>query len=89
MRISRRNKLSRIMVEAWHLARQGARCFGGSPALYFAVALHLIWQSRKAPCEAPAVLWHKGLGNQFWFPGLDPQQPANRGQFLLPGIAFK
>lgn len=89
MRISQRNKLSRIMVEAWELARQGSRKFGGSSSLYFAVALHLIWQARKAQTSGQsASVWHKGLGNQFWFPGLVHLQPADRGQFLLPGIAF-
>lgn len=87
MKTSRRNMLSRLMIEAWYLARQGARKFGGNAKLYFAIALHLIWQERQS---RPRTLWHKGLGNQFLLPGLpNIRQASSKGQFLLPGMSDK
>ena len=84
MKTSRRMFLVHIMNTAWALARQGAQRFGGSAALYFAIALHLVWQERTL---RPVIVWHKGLGNQFWMPGLALQAQTNaHGQFLLPGI---
>ena len=71
-----------LMVAAWTLARQGARRFGGSPSLYFIIALRLVWRESK-----PCTVWHAGLGNMFLLPGLPvPTIPGARGQFSLPGI---
>lgn len=71
-----------LMVAAWTLARQGARRFGGSPSLYFVIALRLVWRESK-----PRTVWHAGLGNMFLLPGLPvPTIPGARGQFSLPGI---
>ena len=87
MKTSRRNMLSRIMIEAWYLARQGAQKFGGNVKLYFAIALHLVWQDRRG---RPVAVWHKGLGNQFWMPGLPvTATTSSKGQFLLPGMFDK
>lgn len=84
MKTSRRNMLSRIMVEAWYLARQGAQRFGGSAKLYFAIALRLIWQSRQA---RSATVWHRGVGNLFLLPGLSlPTHTNGKRQILLPGM---
>ncbi len=75
---------SHIMKEAWRLARYGAKMFGGSVKLYFATALRITWQENKTK---PAVVWHKGLGNQFLMPGLPmPAQVNKKNQFVLPGI---
>lgn len=83
MKTARRIFLARIMNEAWALARQGARKFGGSAKLYFAIALRLVWQDSR-----PRTVWHRGLGNQFVLPGM-PQFTmfVKKGQFFLPGIA--
>ena len=83
MKTARRMFLARIMNEAWALARQGARKFGGSAKLYLAIALRLVWQDSR-----PRTVWHRGLGNQFVLPGM-PQLTVNvkKGQFFLPGIA--
>lgn len=87
MKTSRRTFLARIMNDAWALARQGAAKFGGSVKLYFAIALHLIWQDRQG---RPVSVWHKGLGNQFWMPGLPVTATINsKGQLLLPGVSGK
>lgn len=85
MKTSRRTFLARIMNDAWALARQGAQTFGGSVKLYFALALRLVWQDSR-----PRTVWHKGLGNRFWLPGLPVAgQTGNKGQFLLPGMSGK
>lgn len=83
MKTARRLFLTRIMNDAWALARQGAKKFGGSPKLYFAIALRLVWRDSR-----PRTVWHKGIGNQFVLPGM-PQFTTSspKGQFLLPGIA--
>ena len=83
MKTARRMFLARIMNEAWALARQGARKFGGSAKLYLAIALRLVWQDSR-----PRTVWHRGLGNQFVLPGM-PQLTVSvkKGQFFLPGIA--
>lgn len=87
MKTSRRTFLARIMNDAWALARQGAQTFGGSVKLYFAIALHLIWQDRRG---RPVAVWHKGLGNRFWLPGLPITATTDsKGQFLLPGMSEK
>lgn len=84
MKTSRRNMLSRVMIEAWHLARQGAQKFGGSAKLYFGIALHLIWQDRQ---RHNATVWHRGLGNLFLLPGLAvPTNTNGKRQILLPGM---
>ena len=71
-----------LMVAAWTLARQGARKFGGSPALYFPTALHLTWLENR-----PRTVWHLGIGNMFLLPGMPlPTIPVSRGQYSLPGI---
>lgn len=85
MKTSRRTFLARIMNDAWALARQGAAKFGGSVTLYFAIALRLVWQDNR-----PRTVWHKGLGNRFWLPGLPvTSQTGSKGQFLLPGMSGK
>lgn len=74
--------MKRLMCAAWALARQGAKRFGGSPALYFIIALRLSWRESK-----PRTVWHQGIGNVFLLPGLAvPTVPGARGQFSLPGI---
>jgi hypothetical protein len=61
-----------------------AQNFGGAAALYFSVALRLVWQDSKAKT---LTVWHRETGNQFLFPGLRlPVPPARRGQLVLPGI---
>ena len=83
MKSPRRIFLARIMKDAWTLARQGARKFGGSTKLYFAIALRLVWQDSR-----PRTVWHRGLGNQFVLPGMSQlPPPVKKGQFFLPGIA--
>ncbi len=77
-----RARLSRIMVGAWILARQGAKRFGGTAFLYFAVALHLVWMEE---LRAKAR-WRSGVGNQFVLPGVEFLQKVARGQICLPGI---
>lgn len=85
MKTSRRTFLSRVMRDAWNLARQGSQKFGGNVTLYFAIALRLVWQSRK---ERPATVWHPGLGNQFLMPGLSmPSLTNGKRQILLPGLS--
>lgn len=87
MKTSRRTFLARVMNDAWALARQGAQRFGGNVRLYFAIALYLVWQDRQG---RPVSVWHKGLGNQFWMPGLPVTiQTSIKGQFLLPGMSGK
>lgn len=74
--------MKRLMRAAWVLARQGAQRFGGSPALYFIIALRITWLESK-----PRTVWHQGIGNMFLLPGLPvPTIPGARGQFTLPGI---
>lgn len=85
MKTPRRAFLTRLMNDAWALARHGAQRFGGSTTLYFAIALHLVWWDSR-----PRTLWHKGIGNQFVLPGLpDIRQAGSKGQFLLPGMSDK
>ena len=77
-----RTRLSRIMVGAWILARQGAERFGGTACLYFPVALHLLWlEELRAHTR-----WRSGIGNQFVLPGVEMLQKVTRGQLCLPGI---
>lgn len=74
--------MKRLMRSAWSLARQGAERFGGSPAIYFVIALRLAWKESR-----PQTVWHLGIGNIFLLPGLSvPAVPGARGQFTLPGI---
>ena len=47
---------SRLMRDAWLLARQGAHRFGGKASMYFADALRLAWADSRPQC--------------LWFPGL-------------------
>lgn len=83
MKTSRRAFLARLMREAWALARLGAGRFGGSAALYFAIALRLVWQDSR-----PRAVWRKGVGNRFLLPGMPlPEGKEKSGQLLLPGIA--
>src|SRR5690349_17346637 len=44
---ARREKLRLIMRQAWAWARHGATKFGGSPRLYLAEALKLVWGEKK------------------------------------------
>lgn len=84
MKTSRRTFLSRIMRDAWNLARHGSQKFGGNVTLYFALALHLVWLDAK---QRPVSVWHSGLGNQFLIPGLPlPLLTNGKGQLLLPGM---
>lgn len=83
MKPTRRAFLSRLMREAWALARTGADRFGGSASLYFVMALRLVWQDSR-----PRAVWHRGTGNLLLLPGMPLPQGLHRaGQFLLPGIA--
>lgn len=82
MKTTRHAFLTRIMNDAWALARQGARKFGGSVKLYFSIALRLVWQDSR-----PRTVWHKEMGNRFWLPGVPiASRSSSKGQFLLPGI---
>ena len=84
MKATQRTFLTRLMGNAWTLARQGAQKFGGEATLYFAIALRLVWQDSR---EKPASVWHKGTGNQFLLPGLRPPVRAGRqGPVVLPGL---
>jgi len=88
MTTKQRAFLSRLMGNAWTLARQGAQRFGGEAHLYFAIALQLVWQDSKAK---PATVWHKGIGNHYLLPGLEQAPVAVERkrigtQFLLPGL---
>ncbi|MEG2173803.1 MAG: alanyl-tRNA synthetase [Desulfovibrionaceae bacterium] len=86
MNISRKKHLARLMSAAWKLARQGAQRFGGSATLYFAIALHLVWQDSTAK---PQAVFHRGLGMQYWFPGLAMVAQVKKGQCLLPGLCME
>src|SRR3954452_9911765 len=44
---ARREKLRLIMRQAWAWARHGAAKFGGSPKLYLAEALKMVWAEKK------------------------------------------
>src|SRR4051794_39950829 len=44
---ARREKLRLIMRQAWAWARHGAAKFGGSPKLYLAKALRIVWAEKK------------------------------------------
>src|SRR3954454_16034619 len=44
---ARREKLRLIMRQAWAWARHGATKFGGSPRLYMAEALRIVWAEKK------------------------------------------
>ena len=83
MKQSRRAFLASVMRKAWALARQGAMKFGGCARLYFAFALHLVWQDSRNHSEA---VYHKGLGNWWGLPGLIMPSQLKSGQFTLPGI---
>jgi len=67
MSTTQRAFLSRLMNNAWSLARMGAGRFGGEASLYFIIALQLVWQDSKAK---PVAVWRRGIGNQFLLPGL-------------------
>lgn len=90
MKESTRRTLARIMRAAWELARLGAQQYGGTPRLYFACALRLIWADMRADKKAPArpaSLWVKGIGNLYALPGVSLPQQVQHGQFCLPGIS--
>ena len=46
-KFARREKLRLIMRQAWSWARHGAAKFGGSPLLYLAEALRIVWAEKK------------------------------------------
>ena len=46
-RFARREKLRLLMRQAWAWARHGAAKFGGSPKLYLAEALRMVWAEKK------------------------------------------
>lgn len=83
--------LSRIMRDAWNLAREGATKFGGNARTYFSSALSIAWKEEKALAiiteSKPATVYHKGLGNRFLLPGVAiPASGPRKGQCILPGI---
>src|SRR3954447_6147287 len=46
-KFARREKLRLVMRQAWAWARHGAAKFGGSPKLYLAEALRIVWAEKK------------------------------------------
>lgn len=83
--------LSKIMRNAWNLAREGAMKFGGNTRMYFSSALSIAWKEEKALAimaeTKPATVYHKGLGNRFLLPGVAmPASGTRKGQCMLPGI---
>lgn len=86
MKIAQKKQCAHVMSAAWKLARQGAQRFGGSAALYFAIALHLVWQDMTAK---PQAVFQRGLGMQYWFPSLPLVAQVQKGQCLLPGLCVE
>lgn len=86
MSISRKKHLARLMSAAWKLAKQGAHRFGGNASLYFAIALHIVWQESTAK---PQAVFHRGLGMQYWFPNLPLVAQVQKGQCLLPSLCVE
>lgn len=83
--------LSKIMRDAWSLARDGATKFGGNARIYFSSALSIVWKEEKSLAimtdANPATVYHKGLGNRFLLPGMAiPVFGTRKGQYMLPGI---
>lgn len=91
MTTTQRRHLSGIMNDAWALARQGAKKFGGNVRLYFAIALKLVWRdSRNRTLESRGrSVWRKGVGTQMWMPGVPLPEQVERGQAVLPGLLLK
>lgn len=90
MKEATRRTLARIMLSAWALARLGARQYGGTPRLYFACALRLIWadwRNGKKTSVRPATCWVSGIGNLYLLPGITLPQRVDHGQCCLPGIS--
>lgn len=91
MTTTQRRHLSGIMNDAWALARQGAKKFGGSVKIYFAIALRLVWQESRTSKQAnrTRAVWRKGVGVQMWMPGVPLPEQVERGQAVLPGLFLK
>ena len=82
MKINRKQ----LMKKAWQLAARGAKNFGGNVKIYFACALHIIWQELKTEKR---YAWQPGLGFQMLLDGTPmPSAKMKRGQFGLPGLAI-
>ena len=81
-----------IMTQAWNLAREGAKKFGGKVREYFASALRMAWEATRKPVDVVAALialggkeWTKGTNNRIYFNS--PKQFSSL-QIVRDGLAF-
>ncbi|WP_346667418.1 hypothetical protein [uncultured Desulfovibrio sp.] len=79
------------MLSAWALARLGARQYGGTPRLYFACALRLIWADWRNGKKTPD-LPHAGCpasGTCTCFPGSRYPSGCSADNAVCPASANK
>lgn len=87
MRQERREQLTKIMQNAWAIARLGAEKFGGNAKMYMSVAMHFAWTDKESEKTQPLTMFRKNTGNQLWMDFVPmPKHTTPIGQLLLPGM---